>query len=83
MPTISAPAKVLVTGANGFIGLNILRRLLERGYSVRAAVRSQEKGESVLKAIARRVPDKAQNVEYAVVSDITAVRPAPSDAIAV
>jgi dihydroflavonol-4-reductase len=32
--------KVLVTGANGHLGFNIVRLLVEKGYSVRAGVRS-------------------------------------------
>ena len=31
--------KVLVTGANGFLGSNLVRKLIERGYTVRALVR--------------------------------------------
>lgn len=46
MPSISGPgARVLVTGANGFLGTWIVRQLLERGYLVRAAVRDPAKGE--------------------------------------
>ncbi|MEM6377265.1 MAG: NAD-dependent epimerase/dehydratase family protein, partial [Bacteroidota bacterium] len=31
--------KVLVTGANGFLGANVVRQLLKSGYTVRAMVR--------------------------------------------
>lgn len=41
MPIIQPGAKVLVTGANGFIAIWIVRRLLEKGYAVRATVRSE------------------------------------------
>lgn len=34
MPVVPPPAKVLVTGANGFIASNICKTLLEKGYSV-------------------------------------------------
>lgn len=44
MPTVGPGAKVLVTGANGYIAMWVVRRLLERGYSVRATVRSEQKG---------------------------------------
>jgi uncharacterized protein YbjT (DUF2867 family) len=39
MPSILPRSKVLVTGANGFLALWIVKTLLERDYSVRAAVR--------------------------------------------
>ena len=45
MPAIQPPAKVLVTGANGFIAVWLLKALLEQGYSVRGTVRSYSKGE--------------------------------------
>lgn len=34
MPAISAPAKVLVTGASGFLAAYVVRTLLEDGYTV-------------------------------------------------
>ncbi|KZO89724.1 NAD(P)-binding protein [Calocera viscosa TUFC12733] len=42
---IPPPAKVLVTGANGFISVWICRQLLEAGYAVRGAVRDPSKGD--------------------------------------
>ena len=44
MPSISAPAQVLVTGANGFIAVWIIKELLEKGYTVHGTVRAPEKG---------------------------------------
>jgi len=38
---------VLITGATGHIGFRTLRYLLESGYTVRAAVRSDAKGEAI------------------------------------
>lgn len=35
MPAIKAPATVLVTGANGFIGAWVCKALLDAGYTVR------------------------------------------------
>jgi dihydroflavonol-4-reductase len=35
--------KVFVTGASGFIAKHILRELLEKGYEVRASVRSDKR----------------------------------------
>lgn len=43
MPTITKDAKVLVTGANGFLAAWIVDLLLKAGYRVRATVRSEDK----------------------------------------
>ncbi|KAI5831152.1 NAD(P)-binding protein [Schizophyllum commune Tattone D] len=72
MPAISAtpssaPPKVLVTGANGFVAMWTVRTLLERGYSVRATVRSAQKGE-YLKKYFEKYADK---FELSIVADIT------------
>lgn len=34
MPVVAAPAKVLVTGASGFLATHIVRALLDEGYTV-------------------------------------------------
>ena len=44
MTVVKSPAKVLVTGANGFIAVWIVQVLIERGYSVAGTVRSESKG---------------------------------------
>ena len=38
---------VLLTGATGFVGFAVLRAALQHGYKIRAAVRSEEKAETV------------------------------------
>jgi nucleoside-diphosphate-sugar epimerase len=38
---------VLLTGATGLVGFAVLRAALEKGYNIRAAVRSEEKAETV------------------------------------
>jgi len=58
---------VLLTGATGFIAAHVLDILLERGYRVRATVRSTEKGEALL---ATRQAYKSK-VEIAIVKDIS------------
>ncbi|KAH7921678.1 NAD(P)-binding protein [Leucogyrophana mollusca] len=64
MPALQTPAanqKVLVSGANGFIAVWVVRTLLERGYSVRSSVRTEEKGRH-LKVIFGNYGDKHEIV---------------------
>lgn len=67
MPAIQPPNKVLVTGANGFVAMWIVRDLLEHGYSVRGTVRSVEKGEYPKNYFA----NYASKFEVIVVEDMT------------
>ncbi|KAK0484420.1 hypothetical protein IW261DRAFT_1456425 [Armillaria novae-zelandiae] len=67
MPSLSPPSKVLVSGANGYIAIWIVRTLLERGFTVRGTVRSEAKGEH-LKNIFKPYGHK---LEIVVVDDIT------------
>ncbi|KAH6883771.1 D-lactaldehyde dehydrogenase [Coprinopsis sp. MPI-PUGE-AT-0042] len=67
MPTISSSDKVLVTGANGYVALWIVKVLLERGNSVRAAVRSESKGRH-LRELFKSYGDK---LEIVAVPDMT------------
>ncbi|EJD45944.1 D-lactaldehyde dehydrogenase [Auricularia subglabra TFB-10046 SS5] len=53
MPAVAPPATVLVTGANGFVGSWIARRLLDAGFAVHGAVRSAAKGEDLLRVFSR------------------------------
>ncbi len=43
MPTINKGDKVLVSGANGYLAMWIVRMFLERGYAVRGTVRTEAK----------------------------------------
>ncbi len=72
MPATVPSDKVLVTGANGYIGVWVTKLLLERGYQVRAAVRTKEKGEALVKIFDETLPERAKNLGYAVVADLTA-----------
>lgn len=67
MPTITS-GKVLVSGANGYVALWVVRSLLEHGYSVRATVRSESKGTHLRKIFA----SYSEKLELIVVPDITA-----------
>jgi nucleoside-diphosphate-sugar epimerase len=46
--------KILVTGANGFIGLHTVMHFLKRGYNLCATVRTQEQGEKVRQTLAKQ-----------------------------
>lgn len=61
---------VLLTGANGFIALYILGKLLERGYKVIGTVRSQEKADALYKKFETDHSDP--NLKLVVVEDLTA-----------
>ncbi|KAG6861785.1 hypothetical protein C0995_012289 [Termitomyces sp. Mi166 len=67
MHTISSGDKVLVSGANGFVAMWIVRKLLEKGYAVRGTVRSAEKGK-YLEEYFKAYGDK---FEITIVEDIT------------
>ncbi|KAH8109989.1 NAD-binding protein [Phellopilus nigrolimitatus] len=67
MPAIAAPAKVLVSGANGFIAVWLVQDLLKRGYSVRGTVRAESKATHV-RNLFKAYADKLEIVE---VPDIT------------
>ncbi|KZT51586.1 NAD(P)-binding protein [Calocera cornea HHB12733] len=67
MPAMQAPAKVLITGANGFLALYIVKQRLEAGYFVRGTVRSPSKEEWVKNYFSTHLG----KFEYVLVSDIT------------
>ena len=70
MASLVAPgSKVLVTGANGFVAIFVVRKLLQSGYSVRGTVRSASKGEHLKKVFA----EYGDKLEIAVVADIAKV----------
>ncbi|KAI0056657.1 D-lactaldehyde dehydrogenase [Artomyces pyxidatus] len=67
MAPVTAPAKVLVSGANGYIAAWVVRVLLEAGYTVRGTVRSAAKGEHLKTLFA----SFGNAFEVVVVEDIT------------
>lgn len=50
-------AKVLVTGATGYIAKHIILQLLERGYAVRGSVRDLARGEDIRATMAEHISD--------------------------
>ena len=69
MAPVLPPAKVLVTGANGYIAIWIVRVLLERGYSGRGTVRSESKTKD-LRRLFKNELDNGK-LEIVIVPDIT------------
>ena len=68
---IALSGRVLVTGANGYVALQIVDHLLKQGYLVRATVRSAAKG-APLSELFTAYGDKLQIV---VIEDMTVVGP--------
>ena len=54
--TANDATTVLVTGANGYLGTHTTAALLREGYRVRAAVRTPERGEELLRDLRRTDP---------------------------
>ena len=48
MPSVKKGSIVLVTGANGYIAMWVVRTLLERGFIVLGAVRTEDKGKFMI-----------------------------------
>ncbi|VDB82643.1 unnamed protein product [Peniophora sp. CBMAI 1063] len=69
MPAVPAPAKVLVSGINGYIGAWVTELYLAEGYTVRGTVRSIERAGPYLRETFAKYGDKFELVE---IVDITA-----------
>ncbi|VDB82649.1 unnamed protein product [Peniophora sp. CBMAI 1063] len=69
MPAISAPAKVLVSGVNGYVGAWVAESYLAEGFTVRGTVRSIARAGQHLRETFAKYGDKFELVE---VTDITA-----------
>ncbi|KAI5791941.1 hypothetical protein EDC01DRAFT_102533 [Geopyxis carbonaria] len=61
-------ARILLSGASGFIASHVLDILLAHGHSVRITVRSAAKAEKLIAAH----PEHASQIDYAIVADIAA-----------
>ena len=68
MPAIDS-GKVLVTDANDFIAMWLVKALLERGFSVRGTVRSEAQGAHLKQTFA----SYGRRLEYVIVQDIAQV----------
>lgn len=58
----STSTKILVTGANGFIGLHTVLHFLKADYDVSATVRTKEQGENVRQTLSKHTD--TQNLEF-------------------
>lgn len=67
---MSSPSEqtILVTGANGYIALHIVKQLLDRGYNIRGTVRSQKASDKVRTAFPQHWGSR---LETAFVADLT------------
>ncbi|KND90962.1 putative uncharacterized oxidoreductase [Tolypocladium ophioglossoides CBS 100239] len=62
---------VLITGATGHVGFHVLLHALDTGYTVRAAVRSQDKADSLLAVPALKHRQVGSRLSFVVVPDLT------------
>ncbi|KZV64906.1 NAD-P-binding protein [Peniophora sp. CONT] len=67
MPSVAAPAKALVTGANGYLGAWLVRTLIEHGHFVRGTVRTQAKGDLIKHVLG----EAADRFDYVIVEDVS------------
>ncbi|KAJ3540759.1 hypothetical protein NMY22_g4166 [Coprinellus aureogranulatus] len=65
--TPNSNAKVLITGATGFVGQWVLRTLLDRGYTARVVVRSESKNKTLQKIF----EEDANKLEFVVIEDMS------------
>ncbi|EKM78749.1 hypothetical protein AGABI1DRAFT_107238 [Agaricus bisporus var. burnettii JB137-S8] len=68
MGITTAPSKVLVTGANGYVAMRIVDQLLNAGYSVRGTIRTLDKSKDLRQRFSDFV--EAGKLEFAVVEDM-------------
>lgn len=59
---------VLVTGGSGFAAAHVIRAFLDKGYNVKATVRSEKRGKEVLASH----PAYSSKLSYVIIPDIAA-----------
>ncbi len=69
MPAIAPGSKILITSGSGFIGAQTILSALKQGYKVRTTVRSNEKGDYLVKLF-ESVGYKSDKFEYVIVEDL-------------
>ena len=72
MPSVNKGSKVLVSGANGYLVMWVVRTLLERGFTVRGTVRSEDKGKFMIEYF-KSLGYGGDKLEVVVVDDIIKV----------
>lgn len=72
MPCVPKESKILVSGANGYLAMWVIRLLLEEGHSVRGTVRSEDKGLFLAEYFNKH--GWGDKFEYVIVKDIAKVR---------
>lgn len=63
---------VFITGATGHLGFRVLVDALEAGYKVRAAIRSQSKGDKILATPSIKELNPGNKLEFIIVPDMLA-----------
>lgn len=66
-----AQGKILITGANGFLGSTVLIDILQAGYTVNIVLRSDSKAKQLQEAPAVAALNKASSCSYFIVPDLT------------
>ena len=72
MPSVDKGSKVLVSGANGYVAMWVVRTLLERGFTVRGTVRTEDKGKFMIEYFCKSL-GYGDKFEVVVVDDIVKV----------
>ncbi|KAF6741322.1 D-lactaldehyde dehydrogenase, partial [Ephemerocybe angulata] len=77
MSPITSPSTILVTGGTGYLGAQVIATVLARGHSVKAVVRSTEKGASLKYDLLKHINEEGGKknsddvaVEFVVIADI-------------